>query len=96
MRGDVDQLQNGRVQLCSTCWYVKTLPVGYFPPILNELRCDTDTRCLSGYGQCKQRTQQLTVLQSVGGNFQKMTILQNFGCECGVLSGSPLHSFVAH
>eukprot|EP00058_Branchiostoma_floridae_P006847 XP_002592335.1 hypothetical protein BRAFLDRAFT_101221 [Branchiostoma floridae] len=45
-RGEDDQ--DGRVQICSTCWYIKTLPVGYFPPILNELRCDTDTKCLSG------------------------------------------------
>ncbi|XP_078577137.1 uncharacterized protein T16H12.9-like [Branchiostoma floridae x Branchiostoma japonicum] len=93
-RGEVDQ--EHMLQMCSICHYFKMLPDDYFPSYLNEVRCDTDTRCLSGYGQCKQRTQSFTVMQQIGGNWQPMTVSVDVGCECGVLSGNALHGLISN
>ncbi|XP_066278545.1 uncharacterized protein T16H12.9-like isoform X2 [Branchiostoma lanceolatum] len=94
-RGEIDEGLGGLVRLCSACWYYKQLGGDYKPSFVNELRCDPDTRCLSGYGYCRQRTQHKRVQRQVGGNWQQEDIVVGVGCECGVMNGSPLHAFVS-
>ncbi|CAH1258770.1 Hypp2073 [Branchiostoma lanceolatum] len=93
-RGQIDEGLEGLTRLCSACLYVKQLGNDYHPPIVNEVRCDPDTRCLSGFGQCKQRTQPIRVMRQVGGNWHDASINVGVGCECGVLYGSPLHETI--
>lgn len=47
-RGKAQNDGSSYVGLCNLCWSIRTLPSNYFPRFINELTCDSDTRCLSG------------------------------------------------
>ncbi|CDW53947.1 hypothetical protein TTRE_0000221601 [Trichuris trichiura] len=78
--------------LCNVCWVWRRLPSDYFPQYVNELICDEDTKCLSGWGTCKQRQRSMEVLRNVGTTVTINTA--NF-CDCFVQSGTVMHTFIA-
>uniref|UniRef100_A0A5S6QNC9 Saposin B-type domain-containing protein n=1 Tax=Trichuris muris TaxID=70415 RepID=A0A5S6QNC9_TRIMR len=85
--------------LCNVCWVWRRLPPDYFPQYVNELICDEDTKCLSGWGTCKQRQRSMEVLRNVGTAdepvWKSVTINTANFCDCFVQSGTVMHTFIA-
>eukprot|EP00058_Branchiostoma_floridae_P006853 XP_002592341.1 hypothetical protein BRAFLDRAFT_101227 [Branchiostoma floridae] len=94
-RGDKDKALGWNiVRMCSMCWYVKYLPNNYSPTHIMEARCDQDTRCLSGYGQCKQRNGVITVHRKKGSGWEEHKMSVGVSCECAVQDLTALHHFI--
>ncbi|KFD52742.1 hypothetical protein M513_06398 [Trichuris suis] len=85
--------------LCNVCWVWRRLPSDYFPQYVNELICDEDTKCLSGWGTCKQRQRSMEVLRNIGTAdepvWKSVTINTANFCDCFVQSGTVMHTFIA-
>jgi len=85
--------------LCTMCWAWRVLPADYFPRYINELQCTSDTRCLQGYGECKQRYRQINVLQNHGTtaspSWVSVTVSSATSCDCRVKVGSALYGWIS-
>ncbi|VDO96062.1 unnamed protein product [Soboliphyme baturini] len=85
--------------LCNFCWSWRKLPKNFFPQFVNELVCDADTKCLSGWGMCRQRHKSIEVLQNLGTkekpNYKPLTIHSPNLCDCYVKFGSAMHAFIS-
>eukprot|EP00058_Branchiostoma_floridae_P019893 XP_002605383.1 hypothetical protein BRAFLDRAFT_74203 [Branchiostoma floridae] len=86
---------------CKECYFIRQLPQEYYPPILNERKCQGQT-CLKGYGQCEQQYSSVNVLQNLNqGNWQaeprwqRVQVQVEWGCKCTVNQNSPFASWVA-
>ncbi|XP_003376116.1 hypothetical protein Tsp_00319 [Trichinella spiralis] len=81
--------------LCNICWVWRKLPSEYFPRFVNEVICDTDTKCLSGWGTCKQRRRSLEILKNIGTEEKPQWKPLKFNaatfCDCFVRKGTMLH-----
>uniref|UniRef100_A0A0N4ZQT1 Activin_recp domain-containing protein n=1 Tax=Parastrongyloides trichosuri TaxID=131310 RepID=A0A0N4ZQT1_PARTI len=83
------------LNLCSFCWSWRKLPDGYFPKIINELVCDTDSHCLSGWGQCEQLHRTVDVFhQDNNGEWKQISLQIASCCVCKVQAGSDIHGLV--
>ncbi|KRZ33342.1 Uncharacterized protein T4B_368 [Trichinella pseudospiralis] len=84
--------------LCNICWVWRKLPSEYFPRFVNEVICDTDTKCLSGWGTCKQRRRSLEILKNIGTEEKPQWKPLKFNaatfCDCFVRKGTMLHQLV--
>ncbi|KRX67041.1 Uncharacterized protein T09_6015 [Trichinella sp. T9] len=85
--------------LCNVCWVWRKLPENYFPRYVNELVCDNDTKCLSGWGTCKQRHRNLEIMKNMGTaeepHWRPITLNAASFCDCFVRYGTVMHSFIA-
>ncbi|KRZ83870.1 Uncharacterized protein T08_4824 [Trichinella sp. T8] len=83
--------------LCNICWVWRKLPSEYFPRFVNEVICDTDTKCLSGWGTCKQRRRSLEILKNIGTEEKPQWKPLKFNaatfCDCFVRKGTMLHQY---
>ncbi|CAH1258769.1 Hypp2072 [Branchiostoma lanceolatum] len=93
-RGQIDPTLEGTIRLCSACWSYKQLGPDYSPPFVNEIRCTSDTRCLSGFGGCIQRTERRDIQHQIGGIWRRETLSVGVDCDCGVMVGGALHPFI--
>ncbi|KAL3069379.1 hypothetical protein niasHS_018104 [Heterodera schachtii] len=97
-RGDSENEHTDFLNLCTTCWTWRQLPEDYFPRLINELVCQENDFCLSGWGVCNQRYRNFDVLQRVTVNGQDewrpTTISAASCCDCKVKAGSQAHSLV--
>lgn len=83
------------INLCSFCWSWRRLPDGYFPKIINELVCDTDNHCLSGWGTCEQLHRSVDVFrQDSNGEWKQISLQIASCCVCKVQAGSDIHGLV--
>uniref|UniRef100_A0A0N5CGH1 Activin_recp domain-containing protein n=1 Tax=Strongyloides papillosus TaxID=174720 RepID=A0A0N5CGH1_STREA len=83
------------INLCSFCWSWRRLPDGYFPRIINELVCDTDNHCLSGWGTCEQLHRSVDVFrQEANGEWKQVSLQIASCCVCKVQAGSDIHGLV--
>ncbi|CEF62007.1 Hypothetical protein SRAE_1000028300 [Strongyloides ratti] len=83
------------INLCSFCWSWRRLPDGYFPKIINELVCDTDNHCLSGWGTCEQLHRSVDVFrQDPNGEWKQISLQIASCCVCKVQAGSDIHGLV--
>uniref|UniRef100_A0A1I7Z385 PDGF_2 domain-containing protein n=1 Tax=Steinernema glaseri TaxID=37863 RepID=A0A1I7Z385_9BILA len=81
--------------LCNFCWSWRRLPPAYFPPLLNEVTCDTDRKCLMDFAECRPVLRSITVLRKVSdGHYEEESISTSIACECQVRIGSPWHPFI--
>ncbi|KRY64980.1 Uncharacterized protein T4A_9224, partial [Trichinella pseudospiralis] len=80
--------------LCNVCWVWRKLPENYFPRYVNELVCDNDTKCLSGWGTCKQRQRNLEIMKNMGTaeepQWRPITLNAASFCDCFVRYGTHL------
>uniref|UniRef100_A0A914HD86 Uncharacterized protein n=1 Tax=Globodera rostochiensis TaxID=31243 RepID=A0A914HD86_GLORO len=97
-RGDPENEHTDFLNLCTTCWTWRQLPEDYFPRLINELVCQENDFCLSGWGVCSQRYRNFDVLQRVSVNGQDewrpTTISAASCCDCKVKAGSQAHNLV--
>lgn len=90
----VSEDAGGMLILCSTCWAWRMLPSNYYPALINELICDVDTVCLSGYGSCATGYRTVDVLRNDSGHFTSVTVDAGSFCECRVPPGSALQGLI--
>lgn len=62
-KGDAETESTDFLNLCTVCWTWRQLPENYFPRLLNELVCQENEYCLSGWGTCSQRYRNVDILQ---------------------------------
>ncbi|CAH1249694.1 Hypp8665 [Branchiostoma lanceolatum] len=84
---------NGNIPLCRECFFVRQLPQGYSPPMVNERKCQAQN-CLQNYGRCEQQYLTVGVLQNVGTDYQPQWRNGNLqiasGCKCTLNQNGPL------
>ncbi|KAE9551895.1 hypothetical protein FO519_004886 [Halicephalobus sp. NKZ332] len=93
-RGDAENDESDFINLCTACWTWRQLPPDYFPRLINELVCQENDYCLSGWGSCHQRYRNVDVLRKSGNSWQPTTISVATCCDCKVKAGTEVHSLV--
>ncbi|GMR31049.1 hypothetical protein PMAYCL1PPCAC_01244, partial [Pristionchus mayeri] len=94
-RGETENgIDDKMISLCGGCWAWRRLPEGFFPPIVNELICRDDDKCLSGWGKCVDKSRTLNVLRKVRGQWTAAAISTGTCCDCKVVAGSEIHSLI--
>ncbi|GMT31606.1 hypothetical protein PFISCL1PPCAC_22903 [Pristionchus fissidentatus] len=94
-RGESENGGNDKMlSLCGGCWVWRRLPEGFFPPLVNELICKQEDRCLSGWGRCVDKTRTVNVLRKVKGQWTAATLSTGTCCDCKVVAGSEIHSLI--
>lgn len=97
-RGDPVDSDCNYVGLCNICWSVRALPDKYFPRYINERNCDqSNNKCLSGYGDCRQVYRNVDLLYNSGTDdapqWGPVSINSPVSCECQVRSDSAMYDF---
>ncbi|KAE9553203.1 hypothetical protein FO519_003599 [Halicephalobus sp. NKZ332] len=93
-KGDAESDETDYLNLCTACWTWRRLPDDYFPPILNELVCQENDFCLSGWGSCTQRYRQVDVLRKTNGKWSPTTVVSGSCCDCKIRAGTEVHQLV--
>ena len=93
-KGDAESDDTDFLNLCTACWTWRRLPDDYFPPILNELVCQENDFCLSGWGTCTQRYKQVDVLRKIKGKWSPTTVVSGSCCDCKVRAGTEIHQLI--
>uniref|UniRef100_A0A7E4ZRM6 Uncharacterized protein n=1 Tax=Panagrellus redivivus TaxID=6233 RepID=A0A7E4ZRM6_PANRE len=93
-RGDSENEETDYINLCTACWTWRQLPADYFPRLINELVCNENDFCLSGFGACHQRYRNVDVLHRGPNGWQPTTISVAACCDCKVRAGTEGHSLV--
>uniref|UniRef100_A0A7E4ZYN4 Uncharacterized protein n=1 Tax=Panagrellus redivivus TaxID=6233 RepID=A0A7E4ZYN4_PANRE len=93
-RGDSENEETEYINLCTACWTWRQLPADYFPRLINELVCNENDFCLSGFGACHQRYRNVDVLHRGPNGWQPTTISVAACCDCKVRAGTEGHSLV--
>ncbi|KAI1730430.1 hypothetical protein Ddc_03124 [Ditylenchus destructor] len=93
-RGDAEGENSEFLNLCTACWTWRQLPEDYFPRLINELVCQENDYCLSGWGTCKQRFRNVDVLRRVGSEWRPTIVQTASCCDCKVKAGSQIHPLV--
>ncbi|CAJ0597262.1 unnamed protein product [Cylicocyclus nassatus] len=84
----------GTVALCSACWVWRRLPDNYSPQYINELLCDTDTNCLSGYAGCQLGHRTIEVVRNDTGVMRSVALTAGSYCECRATANSAIQTLV--
>ncbi|KAI1718772.1 hypothetical protein DdX_05879 [Ditylenchus destructor] len=93
-RGDAEGENSEFLNLCTACWTWRQLPEDYFPRLINELVCQENDYCLSGWGTCKQRFRNVDVLRRVGSEWRPTIVQTASCCDCKVKAGNQIHPLV--
>ncbi|CAD5227606.1 unnamed protein product [Bursaphelenchus okinawaensis] len=93
-KGDAEDEDADFLSLCTLCWTWRQLPEDYFPRLVNEMVCQENEFCLSGWGECHQRYRNMDVLRRVNGDWRPTTITTASCCDCKVKAGSEAHALV--
>uniref|UniRef100_A0A914Q0D0 Uncharacterized protein n=1 Tax=Panagrolaimus davidi TaxID=227884 RepID=A0A914Q0D0_9BILA len=94
-RGDTENEASDYLNLCTACWTWRQLPPDYFPRLINELVCNENDYCLSGWGSCQQRYRNVDVLRrGPNGAWQPTSISVATCCDCKVKAGTEVHALV--
>jgi len=98
-RGDPEDSNPNYCGLCNICWSIRTLSDKYFPRYINEKTCDqSDNKCLSGYGSCKEIYRSIDVLYNSGTDdapqWTQYSLNTPVSCECQVQKDSAMYSIV--
>ncbi|XP_066915048.1 uncharacterized protein [Clytia hemisphaerica] len=94
--------RNGFVRMCSLCHAVTVLPENMYPRYINEVICDPrDRGCLTGGGECAEKTLKLPFRKDTQGlgsdQLSEWTTYEQpirSSCECGVYRDSVFQYFV--
>uniref|UniRef100_A0A914Z3U4 Uncharacterized protein n=1 Tax=Panagrolaimus superbus TaxID=310955 RepID=A0A914Z3U4_9BILA len=93
-RGDTENEVSDFLNLCTACWTWRQLPPDYFPRLINELVCNENDYCLSGWGSCQQRYRNVDVLRRGPNGWQPTSISVATCCDCKVKAGTEVHALV--
>uniref|UniRef100_A0A914XXK1 Uncharacterized protein n=1 Tax=Panagrolaimus superbus TaxID=310955 RepID=A0A914XXK1_9BILA len=93
-KGDAESDETDFLNLCTSCWAWRKLPDNYFPQIINELVCQENDFCLSGWGSCTQRYRHVDVLHKQNGSWVPTTVVSGACCDCKIRAGTEVHQLV--